>query len=100
MITCLIVLFPPIRTYHGPIIADPGYAGGGRNPNYADVNPMGYGEPNFLVDAGGYRDKRFAFLLTLSEGDKIVVPQLLGELVGLTLIGLVIVVATSNKPAR
>ena len=100
MLACLMILFPPIQTYKAPVVFDPGYAGGGRNPNYADVNPMGYGQPDVLIDAGGYRNTRFGFLLTLGEADRIVFSQLAAQLVGVLLVGFAIVVWRNNNPKQ
>jgi len=87
-IACLMVAFPPVQTYQAPELI------GGRspNPNYeGDV-----GEPGLLT-SGGYRDKRFAFLLTLGESDKIVFSQLVVQFVGLSLVGLATLAWRNNR---
>ncbi len=87
-IACLMVAFPPVRTYQAPELI------GGRNPNPNYEGDVG--EPGLLT-SGGYRDKRFAFLLTLGESDKIVFSLLVVQFVGLSLVGLAILAWRNNR---
>jgi hypothetical protein len=76
---CLMVLFPPVHTFHSPVLMeDRGIAW-----------QMRGGTPNLVVaDTGGFRDKRFAFLLSLDDNDKIRFNQLTVQLVVLAMAGL------------
>lgn len=75
----LMVLFPPVHTFHSPVLLeDRGLAW-----------QMRGGTPNLVVaDTGGFRDKRFAFLLSLEDDDKIRFNQLTVQLVVLAIAGL------------
>lgn len=76
---CVMTLFPPVHTFRAPLLLeDRGIAW-----------QMRGGTPNLVVaDPGGYHNKRFAFLLSLGEGDKIVVNQLAVQLIILAMAGL------------
>jgi len=76
---CLMVLFPPVHTFHSPVLLeDRGLAW-----------QMRGGTPNVVVaDTGGFRDERFAFLLSLKDDDKIRFNQLTVQLVVLAIAGL------------
>lgn len=76
---CLMVMFPPVHTYHAPLVMeDRGLAW-----------QMRGGTPNLvLADPGGFSNKRFGFLLSLEDNDKIRFNQLGVQLLVLTMVGL------------
>lgn len=78
---CLMILFPPVHTFRAPLILeDRGIAWQLRG-----------GTPNLVVaDPGGYRNKRFAFLLSLGEHDKIRANQLVVQLLVAGMAGMVV----------
>lgn len=75
---CVMALFPPVHTYRGPVVMeDRGIAW-----------QMRGGPPNLVVaDPGGFRNERFAFLLSLGQNDKIRTNQLVVQLLVLGMIG-------------
>ena len=84
VVACLMVLFPPVHTYHERVVVDD------RGIYWQRLNPGG--DPMLrLIDPGGYRDERFIFILSLGENDKILFPQLVFQEVALTIAGLVVV---------
>ena len=92
IVACLMVLFPPVHTYSAPVfVEDRGIEwqlSVGRRPDL------------ILADAGGFRNKRFAFILSLDEGDKIRFPQLAVQVVVLVIAGLAIVAWKGKENVR
>jgi hypothetical protein len=82
IVACLMVLFPPVDTYNSPVVVE----------DKGIEWQLRGGDPNLVVvDRGGFRDKRFAFILSLGENDKILFPQLVFQEVGLAVASLVVV---------